>query len=195
MKRLGTILVAMMLLAVACNAEIAVNFSSGSGTLTDNGGSALNQGSLFLVYHSPDASSSGFNSADPTSPGGGDSLLGAFDITGSAPLGGRITGHTSEVFGSGSTGYASESVYIAVFDYDYSAYSGSVPVDTYYGLGYVYNPTTERFGVSPTPTADAYGPGVSSIQTSMQVVPEPGALALFGLGLVVLGVRVFKRGE
>jgi hypothetical protein len=200
MHRKNTIVLATVAVLVAASlatAEISINFSSPSNSLKDNGGVNLAQDRLVMVFLSVDESTSGFNNITPETPDG-DVFLGYFDTTGSAPIGGRITGHTSEIFGSGSTGYGGQSLYVAVFDYDYATYdaagAGSLPVGTYYGLGHVMTPTTERFEVSPTPTPDIYGNDLS-VNTTMQLVPEPGTWALFGLGALVIGLRLRKRAK
>ena len=144
-----------------------------------------------MVYLSTDTTIN-FNTMTPEVSLGNDTFLGAFSTQEGPPAAGRIVGHGADVFGAGSLGLAGQSLYIAVFDYAYSSYSGSVPLGTYYSLGHLMTPTTERFGILPSPTPDDYGTSLS-VQTSSQLVPEPGTWALFAIGAVLVGAHMRRR--
>jgi len=172
--------------------EVSIIFQSPANSVLDHNLAAIAQNQLFLVYWSSDASTSGFDNTNPTAPGGGDILLGAFNITGGAAVGGRITGATPKVFGAGTTTYSPGFCYIAVFEQTFASYSGTIANGTYYGLGPISGPLSQQ-NPSPT-TSDNYGSLLSSgspIRTQQQVtsVPEPSSLALVGLGIAVVALR------
>lgn len=187
---------AVLLLGCAVsNGAVTINFFTASSSIKDHLNSNIAMHQTFIAYWSLDQSLSGFNNADPLNPTGGDIVLGAFDITAGAAAGGRITGHTADAFGAGTAAYSPGYVYIAVFEYAFASYSGSIASGTYYGLGPIYSQSlTQQF---PTPgTVDNYGQQITAIApvtTSLQVVPEPSTVALMLAGLGVLGFSRIRR--
>ncbi len=179
------VILTVALAVSSSQADITINFDSLSGSIVDNGSANIAANSLFLVYLSPDTTAD-FNNVDPTSAQNGETFLGALDA---GSRSGRINGNSAAGFaGAGLDG---QHVYIAVFDYAYSSYGGSVPAGTYYDVAYVSSWTTTLQGGTSGP--DIYGGSISGMQTSSQLVPEPGTWALFALGAVLVGAHVRRR--
>ena len=95
---------------------------------------ALGTNCLFMAYATTNSDTSGFNTANPTLPTGGDVLLGAYPLTQSGYPG--AAGEISGYLGVSCTNNGSELyTYVAVFDYNYDAYlSGGIPAGTDYAL-------------------------------------------------------------
>ena len=158
--------------------------------LFDHLGSALAANSLFIEYWSADASLSGFNNADPLNPTL-DEVLGAYSISTGPQIAGTIVRPSPDSYGTGANTYSPGYTYIAVFEMDYGAYSGSVAEGTYYGLGPISGNLTQQ---NPPPaTPDDYGSTVSSINTTLQTVPEPASLALMLIGAGVVATRRLRK--
>ncbi len=200
LRALIPIFVAVAGLAVTTMADVSVSFTTTTNKVHDAEGNQLPANSLFLVYTSPDNSTSGYNPADPLNPTGGDAVLnnpttGTPGYTTSAigSTAGRITSPVpNQVWNSGVAG-PSGFMYIVVFNTTYVASPSSASLATVeYGIG----PTmamNDRFGVTPLPTPQNYGSLINGMNGGagmvLTAVPEPSSLALLGLGIACVALR------
>lgn len=201
MKKLFISMVMSLLASTGVSeACIQINFQSplfAQEQLIDHNSLALSATSMFVVYWSSDAVQD-FNSTDPLTPLNDDLVLDVLPIADPGAgwsQDGDIIGWNNNYYGATNSAiYSPGYLYIAAFEQDYSLYSGSFSEGTYYGLGGMLNPLTQNQNNStlfPDDYCDIIAPssGGTAITTSLQVIPEPGTMVLFGLGLVTLALR------
>lgn len=81
-----------------------------------------------------------------------------------------------------------------VFGVVYNSTPGGVGEDDYYALSPIVGNSWGNAGTTPPPTPDKVDFAPSSPNTmNAQVVPEPGTLALFGLGILTIVARRRRR--
>ncbi len=200
-KGLIVAIVGMLLSSVVCsNAFITINWDSGAQFL-DTGGTPLVDGSVIQLIWSSDNIMDAVAS-DGSATGNDVILLSAGTV--STFSAGWISGHDDDAFyGSDETvpagaydasavgtkaTLASGWVYVRVFD----AQPGSIGIGTWYYQGGLIGSLTDSPG-DPSGYNSTDATGGSNTAMNMQVVPEPATMALFGLGMAVLGLRRRKK--
>jgi hypothetical protein len=197
MRRILVSIVGCLVVPFVALAEIQISFVDTVYSVYTHTGANMPLGSTIGYYWSLDNSISGFLDNNPLNPGGGDQLLGIFDMNtlDSNPPDGGAARIGPQTFGAGSSNHVPGFFYAVAFEYAYSSYSGSGTISngTWYGIG----PTMalhEQYLVSPPPGVDDYGSLVDAAPITantgtIQPIPEPGTLSLLGLGLLVAGGR------
>ena len=185
MKKVIAIAIIGVLLSsvISSDAFITINWTNG-GQLQDTSGAGLADGSVIQLIWSADALMD-LVASDGSATGDDVILLSAGTV--STFSSGWIIGHQSDTFDFASI--ADGYVYVRVFD----AQAGAIGIGTdYLEGGMIGGPLTDSPG-SPSSYDLTDVTGGTASQMDMVVVPEPATMALFGLGLAVLGLRKRRK--
>ena len=185
-----------VLLSGVINSEAFITISwdsTGAWDATSASGAGLADGSVYQLIWSADNIMDLVGSDGSAT--GGDMVLATGGTVHDFGFGGFIRGHGADPFVFGDAGAVDNAalvagyVYLRVFD----AQAGGIAVGTdYWQGGMIGGSLTDSPG-----TPDAYDKtdptGGAFVAMDMVVVPEPATMALFGLGLAVLGLRKRRK--
>jgi len=161
-----------------------------AGSATDHLGASLPLNYTILTYLSSDATIDFDYGVMLQDTYGTDFLV---DDQGCLAPGGRVvtTYMTLGAAGAGAGSYVGHYAYFVALEMDYGSFTstGNVAPGSYFGVS-VLSPALTQYDTDPLSPQQSFDvQTMGSIQTSSQVVPEPGVFGLLAVGCGVIAMR------
>ena len=197
-KRNLTIALALLMSGMSISATADLTsfrwFNSAVGNLQNSSGVAIATGGASVLSYLSSDNVINFDQTVLLATAYGDDFY--YQALGNLSAGRIWTAYMTEP--DGGTDYAGYYTYavildmpIATFNTTYSGDVTLVPVGTDYALTPIFGGLTDMDPSGTPPLPDSFNAG--SLQTSMQVVPEPATALLFGIG--GLGAFIVRRNK
>ncbi len=194
-KKMSVVLAAICVLGMAATGAYAqtvtsFRWTSDANNFQDSEGVNIPSGATILTYLTPDQTIN-FDPLDFLQESYGNDFF--YRAMGSG-LGGRyttsfMTEEQPDDFAVGLYAYFI-ALDMPLTDFEALAEIGDVPVGTYYAVSGI-SPQIIDLDTPQPGTAQTFNMGY--IQTTAMIIPEPGTILMFALGVVMLGVRRFIR--
>lgn len=195
MRRVVLLAVLALALPIAALADSNVDFNASHGTLTGSSAGLQLTGSTLVAVTGA--------YGDPTGNLGTVSFTTGALLTGSLSAGGTFsgTGSTFTVMGNGSNGVPNSVLFTGSFVGDVTLTEVGTSLHNYFFTGVVSGTLADGTAASgPVVMNFVTGKGwmgeaitIGSIDTTVQIVPEPGTLGLLGTGLLAVGGLLRRR--